>query len=127
KMKKICLLALLCLYYNLSHGQTILKGQVQAATTNNPIPEALIYLSKARKQTISKTDGSFELSTVIYPDTLIISITGYTTQQIVVNSNNYLNIILQPNSTNLVDVEVQTGYQSVSVERATGSFAKINN
>ncbi|MFX5464811.1 hypothetical protein ABTD44_20785, partial [Acinetobacter baumannii] len=72
-------------------------------------------------------DGSFELSTVIYPDTLIISITGYTTQRIVVNSNNYLNIILQPNSTNLVDVEVQTGYQSVSVERATGSFAKINN
>lgn len=126
-MKKICLLALLCLYYNLSHGQTILKGQVQAATTNNPISEALIYLSKARKQTITKTDGSFELSTVIYPDTLIISITGYTTQRIVVNSNNYLNIILQPNSTNLVDVEVQTGYQSVSIERATGSFAKINN
>ncbi|MGL5945847.1 MAG: TonB-dependent receptor plug domain-containing protein, partial [Sediminibacterium sp.] len=126
-MKKICLLALLCLYYNLSHGQTILKGQVQAATTNNPIPEALIYLSKARKQTISKTDGSFEISTVIYPDTLIISITGYTTQRIVVNNSSYLNIILQPNSTNLVDVEVQTGYQSVSVERATGSFAKINN
>ena len=126
-MKKICLLVLLCLCGSLSYGQSILQGRVVAAPTNSPLQEAILYLSTSRKQATTRADGGFEISINTFPDTLLVSLTGYTTQRIVLNSNNFMIITLVPNNTNLADVEVQTGYQSIPAERATGSFVKINN
>lgn len=128
-MRKFCLLALLCPIWSLCQTNitTLLKGQIRSATSNTGLPDALIYLSKARTQTYSDGQGNFQIAITKFPDTIRISLTGFINQAIPIEKATVLNIVLEPITPSLLDVEVQTGYQSIPAERATGSFVQIKN
>ncbi len=104
-------------------SQTTYQGKVLDGSTLQPISSASIQLTKTGKITLSRPDGSFQLSAKP-ADSIQISMVGYTSLVQLFNPliTQYL---LQPAS-GYSAVTVQTGYQSLPRERATGSFAVLD-
>ncbi len=129
-MRTFCLLALLCPWFSfaqISQQNTfLLKGQIRSAGSNESLADALVHLVSTDSRVLSDREGRFQLPVHSFPDTLIISHTGYITRRISITNASYLDIRLETSTDMLAEVEVQTGYQSIPAERATGSFTKIN-
>lgn len=126
-MRTFCLLVFLCPWLSFAQNAVVLKGQIKSATNAENIADAFLYLTSKGSRVISDKEGRFQLSVQSFPDTLVISHTGYITRRIGIINASFLNISLVPSSDLLAEVEVQTGYQSIPAERATGSFSKINS
>jgi len=130
-MRTFCLLALLCPWLGFAQvspqNASLLKGQIRSAGNNELLADAVIYLTSKGSRVLSGKEGYFQLSVQSFPDTIVVSHTGYTTKRIRISDASFLAILLEPSSALLTDVEVQTGYQSIPAERATGSFTKINS
>ena len=97
---------------------------------NEPLPGAHVKQLTANSQespaaTITDIDGHFSLTLPTQTKEIEISYVGYETQRISLNNRNNFRIILQPSSKLLNEIIV-TGYQTISKERATGAFSKIN-
>jgi TonB-linked SusC/RagA family outer membrane protein len=74
---------------------------------------------------VTNLDGRYAIS--VYPsDSLAFSFIGYTTQTHEAGNRQFLDVQMLPVSMRLDEVVV-TGYQTISKERATGSFAKITS
>lgn len=122
-----CLLLLLCPLRNIAQN-SVLTGNIRsAADTSYPIADASLRLLHARLQSWSQPDGSFRFTNTKLPDTLLVSITGYQTVRIPVTTATTLTILLSPITAELESVVVATGYQSIPVERTTGSFTALNS
>lgn len=96
-------------------------------SVNNPIPGATISSTSGKTLSINNEDG-FDLVIPHIPDTLIISAVGYKTRTMIIHSaTGPLHFILETAPGYLQEVTVNTGYQRIPKERATGSFYLINN
>lgn len=124
-----CLLALFCPLVSLSQSTPkagILTGSVVSNTTPPaPLAGVDLVLLKSKYRAISGSDGHFTLTLRVLPDTLVVSLTGYGTARFVVTSAAPLHIELGAITTQLEDVVVNTGYQLLPKERATGSFTAL--
>lgn len=125
-----CLLAILCLYLSTVKAQNTntISGKI-ITPLEAPISGAGLTLRNSKRQTLSGINGAFTLKALIFPDTLIIEHTGYATKHIIVTASTSLplSIILEPTTTTLDEVVVNTGYQDIPKERIAGSFFKIDN
>lgn len=86
------------------------------------VPGANVLVKGTTNGTITDMDGRFTLN-VRSGETLVVSFVGYTNleQKIVPTKTDYV-INLKPDN-QLLDEVIITGYQTISKERATGSFA----
>jgi TonB-linked SusC/RagA family outer membrane protein len=93
----------------------------------NPVQGADIRLLASGKHTLSADNGSFTLQLSHFPDTLLITHIGYAEKKLLLLSPASLpgDIILEPLADSLAEVVVNTGYQQLPKERATGSFAFV--
>ena len=106
----------------------VIKGLILEAD-GRPLPGAAVYL-KGNKVigTVSDVDGNFQLSVspdLIGKETLVVSFVGLKTKEMPLKKEPY-RITMEAEATQLNDVVV-TGYQTLSKERATGSFAVLTN
>ena len=128
-MRSFCLLLYLCPLFTLAQvtpKSPDLRGKIVSAE-NLPIQGASIRLLHAHYTTVSGTDGNFQLTKPIGKDTLLISYTGYLDKKIIIiDGNQFLTIRLESQLTQLDEVVVNTGYQSLPKERSTGSFVQID-
>lgn len=107
-----------------------LSGTVIDAVSNDPIPGALIRVHDSPTATVSNADGNFELSLEPGKYPILISFIGYQSQMInlEIPYPEPLVINLAPQDIDLEGVEIfSTGFQTLSKERATGSFVAIDN
>lgn len=81
---------------------------------------ATVVLKGTTIGTVTDIDGKFVLN-ANDNDLLLVSFVGYITQEFRINGKNNLKIVLKEDSKILNEVVV-TGYQTISKERATGSF-----
>lgn len=90
----------------------------------DPVPGASIQIRNSQSGTITDMDGRFSL----YAETgqsVIVSFIGYNDFTFQVDGKRTtFNIELTP-ATQLLDEVIVTGYQTISKERATGSFAIV--
>jgi len=110
------------------NAQTLI-GRVVNATDNAPILGATVLLKNTNTSSITNEDGNFSIKNTAGNDTISITAIGFHSKSITVSSSStHLGTIsLTVNETQLQEVVVQTGYQRISKERATGSFSYINN
>ncbi|MBA4166090.1 MAG: SusC/RagA family TonB-linked outer membrane protein [Chitinophagaceae bacterium] len=94
----------------------------------NPISGVNIYCKSSKNNEISGAEGQFNQSVSAGPDTLILSHIGYKTTLFPVPENQYSIVIKLGTNSNEMDsvVVVNTGYQKLPKERATGSFVTLN-
>ena len=123
----ILFIQLLLSSYAFSQSFTV-KGKI-INESGEPVSSATISVKGTKSIVISGSDGTFKLTRVKTRDTLTFSSIGYVTIEQRISANtSFLRITLQQESKKLQEVEiVNTGYQSIPKERATGSFDFIDN
>lgn len=91
---------------------------------------ATIVVKGTTRGTISNVEGIFTLDASI-GDILVVSFIGFESQEILItpkNTESELKINLAEKSSTLDEVMViSTGYQTISVERSAGAFAKVKS
>ncbi|AMR29935.1 hypothetical protein A0256_00150 [Mucilaginibacter sp. PAMC 26640] len=96
-------------------------------TLGTPLPGATITVKGTNKTTLSDRDGKFTID-AIAGDEVTISFIGYSKLTLQVLGNHQQNYVLHAVQSQLNEVNViSTGYQTLPKERATGSFAQIDN
>lgn len=90
---------------------------------------ARLSLKQSKTQTLSASDGSFLLNCRFEKDTLTVEYIGYPKLSMAVNAlqSRPMLIRMTGNGETLQEVTVQTGYQSIARDKATGSFAVVSN
>lgn len=101
-------------------------------STGHPLPGATVTVKNSKVSGVTDAEGMFTLNAA-EGDVLLVSYVGYETRSVIVtpsmlSSTNNLVITLRPSVTKLEDVEVtvNTGYQTLSPERTTGSYNSID-
>jgi TonB-dependent starch-binding outer membrane protein SusC len=135
KIIQLVLLAMLCPFFEV-FGQInnkapdhILSGTVISASDNQPLNGATIQIKGQSNSTSTNSKGEFKLATSSATGVFTVSYIGYKTNTVKFDgqSNAELKIVLLPDSSILKEVVVSTGYQTISKERASGSFDQIDN
>ncbi|TKC10666.1 SusC/RagA family TonB-linked outer membrane protein [Pedobacter polaris] len=127
-MKKYILLMLMCIGIISTKAQT-LKGKVIEAGTSKPLQNINIKIDKLNISAITNEQGDFTFALKKGEALLEITGIGYLSQIKIISSpyNGLLTIELVPAINQLEEVIVNTGYQKIAKERATGSFSHISN
>jgi TonB-linked SusC/RagA family outer membrane protein len=128
-MKKcIFLIILFCSPILLFAQQSyVITGTVTASDSGEPLPGATI---KGRAvSTTTDQSGNFSLRLNDHIDSLSVSFIGYKNYSFILNLPQQVHyaIKLELVASQLKEVIVSTGYQSISKERSTGSFVQIDN
>ncbi|OOQ56726.1 SusC/RagA family TonB-linked outer membrane protein [Mucilaginibacter pedocola] len=98
--------------------------QVAIAPVVVPAGQAAVIATVGEISYVTNENGLFYMD-VEEGDELAVSYIGYKTYHFKVKKDMpFLNIILYSETSQLKEVTVQTGYQNLSKERATGSFSK---
>ena len=101
-----------------------IKGLV-LDSNNEPLIGVTILLKGTTKGTVTDFDGKFSIQ-ASKGDILVVSYIGMRTQEIHVAGSDHYQIIMD-SDTELLEEVVVTGYQTLSKERSTGSFAKVSS
>lgn len=128
-MKTIITCILLVMFISMAYGQTnLIKGRILNATDSTPIPNVSVHAGDM-SSTSTDSNGMFELRTTNKEVTLHISHVGFETVNLPTSLpiTEPLTIMLESTATQLEEVVVSTGYEDIPLERATGSFEKIDN
>ena len=91
------------------------------------LPGASVKVKRSSAGTVSDAEGHFRLTQVPLHAVITITFIGYLPQELATDgTGKVLSIMLQPASKQLEEVIVNTGYQEVPLERATGSYDYID-
>lgn len=118
-MKKT-IIAFLAVMFSLSvYGQSTISGKV-TGSDGEPVAGAAVFVRGTDIATITGIDGSYSISAK-EGDSLLISCIGFEDAVLTVGKSQILNAVINEDIEALEGVVV-TGYQTLSKERATGSF-----
>lgn len=106
----------------------VLKGTI-TDDLGQPLQGATVLVRNTRLMTVTDQQGAFLLQQVPSNGVLTVSSISYLSKDIKLNGKNTLTISLLPEIKDLgeVEVSVNTGYQSIPRERATGSFSVVTS
>ncbi len=102
-----------------------ITGVVSDASTGDVLPGVTVAIKNTTSGTITTPDGNYTL-TAKSGDALIFSFIGYTTQEIVITTQEKLDVALQPDVIGMDEVVV-VGYGQVRKEDATGSVFTVKS
>lgn len=128
-MTKYKLLFIICIFATVEIAAQSKKIIVTDSSTNVPLMGATARLLHYTKSFLTNKQGAVTVFPIRENDTLLISYIGYKPYYLAMDavSKTVINIALSPLKTDLQDITVSTGYQTIPKERATGSFYTINN
>ena len=104
------------------------KGRI-VDTLNKPIPGVTIKVRNKSVGTTSDQNGNFSFSHNAEPgDILEITMVGYF-KEVLIAKADMKNIVMRINTAQVEEVHLtlQTGYQNISKERATGAYVHVNS
>jgi len=106
-----------------------LTGKVLSAVDNIPLEGATVGIQNKQTKVFTNADGAFRILASDTSGVLIVSYIGYESTKINFNRREVgpFTILLESNGTQLEEVEVSTGYQTLPKERATGSFSFVDS
>lgn len=106
-----------------------ITGQITSASAQTPVPGASVSFMKQSTVATSDNEGNFSIFYNGEPDSLIISHVSYKQKLLGVDKFTSASLIieLEEDSKHLEEVVINTGFQQLPKERATGSFSFIDN
>lgn len=99
-----------------------LKGRV--ADASGPLQNASVYIKGSSRGTVTDAEGNFTLETEQAEATLVISLVGYQTKEILVKAGAVSAIVLERAKDNL-DSIVVVGYGTQKRSKVTGAVAEV--
>jgi len=126
-MKKTFLLTFIVLLgWSFAHAQTRVTGTITAADNGEALPSVTVAVKGTTVFTTTSNDGAYMINVPASGTTLIFSCLGLKTQEIVINKRAIIDVVME-NDAALLAETVVTGYQTISRERATGSFSIVKS
>jgi TonB-linked SusC/RagA family outer membrane protein len=107
-------------------AQIVITGRI---TDENGVPLAGVSVVIKGTTKGTQTNNNGEYTVVVKDENAVLSFTyiGFEKQELVVGKNGVISLQLKASNNKLTGVDVvNTGYQSISRERATGSFSVID-
>jgi len=119
------ILLLFLAFSPLMYGQiSVIKGTVTSADDNSPLPGAGVVVKGTNTGTETDFDGKYTI-TANKGDTLVFSFIGYTNQEVLLNTQQTIDITLSI-SAQALDEVVITGYGRQSRATLTTSVTKLD-
>jgi TonB-linked SusC/RagA family outer membrane protein len=105
--------------------QQTIKGKV-TDENGEPLPGVTVIINNNKRGTATDFAGNYSIS-INSGDKISFSYMGFATQEFTYSNQTELNVVLKESAAVLEEVTiVSTGYQTISKERVTGSFAKVD-
>lgn len=104
---------------------TRVSGSV-AENDGAPLEFVSVILKGTREFVLSDEKGNYAINADVADGVLIFSLIGYETHEEPIRGRGVVSVTLTPKMNVLADAVV-TGYQTISKERSTGSFAKVTS
>jgi TonB-linked SusC/RagA family outer membrane protein len=108
----------------IAQQQITITGKV-TDKANVPVVGVSIMIKGTKRIVLSDFEGNYSII-ASRGDKLVFTYIGFMSETVVISEQAKVNIVLQEDVTVLSEIVVSTGYQKIAVERATGSFEKIN-
>ncbi len=128
-MKNYFLCILLFIISRQAVDAQLCGGTVTDAVTGLPVPGATLRLARHRAVIASSdADGSFRIVFPAFPDTLVVSHVGYKPYSVVITTpvTNF-RVTLEPVTTEMETVVVNTGYQKLRPNEVNGSYVVLDS
>jgi TonB-linked SusC/RagA family outer membrane protein len=126
-MKTFLYLLFFCVLPLTGFSQILIEGRILAAESKTPLAGASI-IHKASLQGVSAdSSGHFRIRVPATDPEIIVSFIGYSKKQVAVKGSGWISVELQADPSQLGEVVISSGYQHISKERATGSFAHVGS
>lgn len=107
-------------------GVRKIRGQV-LDNEDIPLVGADVLVKGTTAGVYTDVDGSYEIEVPDNPEvSLVFNFFGMKPHEELIGSRDRINVILFPD-VEMLDAVVVTGYQTISKERTTGAFAKVNS
>lgn len=107
-------------------GTRIISGQV-LDNEDSPLVGADVLVKGTTVGVYTDSEGSYEIEVPDNPEvSLVFNFFGMKPHEELIGSRDRINVILFPD-VEMLDAVVVTGYQTISKERTTGAFAKVNS
>lgn len=108
-------------------AQSIIRGRVQS-NSSEVVENATITLKGSQIKTVTNKEGEFILNVNVKKGTLVVSKLGFSSFELDFENNNLpLSIVLSTEKKEIEEIIVNTGYQRIPKERATGSFEFVDS
>jgi len=104
--------------------QIVVKGFINDISMGTAVPGVIVQVKGGKETVLSDEKGNYEIS-VQGNSVLTFYCLGMKTVEVSVNNRMVINVNMEPDIVSLNDIVV-TGYQTISKERATGSFTIID-
>lgn len=105
------------------YAQSTVSGIITDADTNEPLIGANILAKGTTTGTITDIDGSYTINVPEGTETLVVSYTGYTDQEITIGGKSVINVSL--GSGKLLDEVVVVGYGTQKSKEITSAVASV--
>ncbi|WP_276484256.1 SusC/RagA family TonB-linked outer membrane protein [Paraflavitalea pollutisoli] len=104
----------------------IVKGKVTNQDGEPVVGASILVKARPANSTATDSKGEFSLNDVDDDDQLLITSVQYETKEVAIGSRDFVAVQLSIKTVDLKEVTVtlNTGYQNISPERATGSFSQ---
>lgn len=129
KLKLIFLLLIPALFYwQGTFAQQVINGKVYALPGNKALQGATLQIKNQNVSVQSSNNGQFQLRPSTWPVHLLVSHIGYKSIDTLLNTIDAKELVflLSPIENLLDEVQINTGYQKLPIERATGSFGLVD-
>lgn len=121
----ILFLFVLIFSHNVYAQERVITGTVSALSDNLPLPGVTVTLKNTKQAVSSDFDGKFSITVKENDAVLIFTFIGYKTSEVKTSSKNILNVTLVESAEQLNEVNITTGYETVSKRTFTGAISKI--
>lgn len=126
-IKYICLLLLFTNTYLITVGQ-VLTVHVTDKATGQALPGVTLRLRQTGALRVTNNNGGAIFPIDAKKDTLLGYLVGYkTVSRSISDSDHTVILYMEQKTDSLQEITVQTGYQRISKERATGSYEFLDN
>ncbi len=123
-MKQLSLVLMLALFsISFAFGQRNISGQV-TDTEGEPLIGASVLVQGTSSGTVTDIDGNFQVEVPEGASTLIISYTGFASQEVEIGNSDVLQIAMEQSASQLAEIVV-TGYGETSKRLNTTSIASV--
>jgi TonB-dependent starch-binding outer membrane protein SusC len=102
----------------------MVQGKVTDASTQLPLPGVNIIVKGTTNGTTSDADGNFTLR-ASENDVLVFSFIGFRPLELKIDGRDVIDVAMEPDVTDLKEVEVNAGYWTVKKQEQTGNIVKI--
>ncbi len=95
QFRKVWLLLVLLAAYSAVYGQVVITGMVTSAEDNLGMPGVYVTIKGTTQGVVADIDGNYNISVRSPEDILVFSYVGYSTQEVLVGSQQTINVVMQ--------------------------------